>query len=143
MTQYSTFAQEAYADIFNQTSKLFKGTSMTYAETFDLVIRLLSPSPEPKFGMFEASRAAEPVKCVLATDAPVRMPAFPSAINFLNPSCTFSLTIVGTELCGTKTDPKIDSANKMQKQFKGEKKKKLRKPRSQKTPATISNDAAN
>jgi hypothetical protein len=92
VAEYSNFVKKAYSDLYNQSSNLFDGTTLTCAEAFGLVMRLLSPSPEPKFGMFEASRAAEPLKSAPAVDAPVRMPAFPSAINFLNPSCIILLT---------------------------------------------------
>ena len=78
-------------NLYEKSNDLIANTSTSYCQMFDLIEKFLSPQPEPKFGMFEMSRAAENANsAALMPSSSVVMPAFPSLINFLNPAVVSS-----------------------------------------------------
>lgn len=77
-------------NFFEKKEEKVPGTGLSYGLVVDLIDRLLSPQPEPRFGMFDMSRAAEnsqspaTVMTTGSSSSPaVHMPPFPSTINFL------------------------------------------------------------
>ena len=87
---YVNSASNTLKNIFDKLETPFLDTSLTFEGVYNLIVRLLLPQPEPKFGMFEVSRAAEnsdaPALATLPASTGVYMPAFPSSINFLSHS---------------------------------------------------------
>jgi hypothetical protein len=58
-------ADMIHAGLFNQSPDLFPGTSISFAHLNQLIVRLLTPVQEPKFGLFGT-------KEVDVTDSPIR-----------------------------------------------------------------------
>ncbi|KAJ3305308.1 Short integuments 2, mitochondrial [Kappamyces sp. JEL0829] len=96
LEEFVAFAQNAHLQLFTRNEEnLFPGTELTYCQVNDLIVRLLSPQTEPKFGMFNAPATSEVSKGLAAAPAvspAVQMPAFPTVINFLNPAPTAAAT---------------------------------------------------
>jgi hypothetical protein len=75
---------------FEKKEDIVPGTILSYGSVVDLIDRLLSPQPEPRFGMFDMSRAAENAQSPalvmaagVSSSSAVHMPPFPSTISFL------------------------------------------------------------
>jgi hypothetical protein len=79
------FSKQCYLNFFNREDGQFPSTSLTFGQINDLIDRLLSPLPEPKFGMVNTP-PSDSVQPHIPPSPAVQMPAFPTIINFLNPA---------------------------------------------------------
>ena len=98
MQDFITDSSKIMWNLYEKSDELVANSTLTYGQIFGLIERLLSPQPEPRFGMFEMSRAAENAKSAAiggSSSPAVVMPSFPSSINFLNPAVVSSITSSG------------------------------------------------
>ncbi|KAJ3255313.1 hypothetical protein HK103_006336 [Boothiomyces macroporosus] len=55
------FSRHFHEKMYNKSQELFQGSLLTFAQLDDLIVRLLNPPAEPKFGMFGVSSEPEPI----------------------------------------------------------------------------------
>ncbi|KAJ3320173.1 hypothetical protein HDV06_005650 [Boothiomyces sp. JEL0866] len=55
------FSKHFHEKMYSKSQELFQGSHLTFAQLDDLIIRLLNPPAEPKFGMFGVSAEPEPL----------------------------------------------------------------------------------
>ena len=91
LTDFVEESSKILWNLYEQSNELIANSALSYSQMFHLIEKFLSPQPEPRFGMFEMSTAAENAKSsAVMPSSSVIMPAFPSSINFLNPAVVSS-----------------------------------------------------